>query len=286
MLKILPAIVLLLLLPVVSAQAQLPDLDSLSSLTKTIDNVFLLLLIVYTSIGVYKIIRVYRKEGHLPFANFIKTRKGLAVVLLSLVGLAVFIIGMFQPWYTIKADVDSDVFKTGGLKNIIAFDGVKGATVDKQLLGGQELPAQSGLNMVLFSIALSTIFGLLGAKSLRSFGKSNIKSGIFGLLPVILIIVFAMLLPSIVSAVTANIPEVKNNFVLDAFISDFTKSVAEQPVSGEYSKNLTAPVKLGLRIQWGLELGMHLFLLSGIIKIIAGVLGIGFSGKVDKKKKE
>lgn len=287
MLKLLPVVLLFLLAPSASAQIQgAPSLDSLKSTLEVVDKAFILVLSAYLIFGAYKIIRVYRKEGHLPFFTFFKSAKGLLAVAVSLAGVVIFILAMFQPWYTIKADVNTDSFKTNGLKDIIKIDGVNGVILNKDIFKGIELPAQGSFNIILLLIVLGSIFGLLGAKSLRSFGKNYIKSGIFSLLPFILIVLFAIFLPSIVSALTANIPTIKDNFVVDAFITDFTKSVAAQPISGEYSKNLTAPVKVDLKIQWGLEAGMWMFLAAGITKIIGGSLAIIFSGKVDKKKEQ
>ncbi len=285
MLKLLPLILLLLLTPIVSAQPlNATSIDSLKSTLETVDKVVILVLAAYLIFGVYKIIRVYRKEGHLPFLRFFKNTKAIIAVAVSLLGVVIFILAMFQPWYIIKADVDTESFKTGGLKDIIKIDGVNGVILNKDLFKGIELPAQGSFNIVLLLIVLGSIFGLLGAKSLRSFGKNYIKSGIFGLIPFILIVLFAIFLPSIVSALTANIPAIKDNFVIDAFVTDFTKSVASQPISGEYTKNLTVPVKLDLKIQWGLEAGMWMFLAAGLVKITGGILAIVFSGKVDRKK--
>jgi len=276
MLKLLPLILLLLLTPIVSAQLNATSLDSLKSTFETVDKAVIFILAAYLIFGIYKIIRVYKKEGHLPFLRFFKSAKAIIAVAVSLLGVVIFIFAMFQPWYIIKADVNTESFNTGGLKDIIKIDGVNGVILNKDLFKGIELPAQGSFNIILLLIVLGSIFGLLGAKSLRSFGKNYIKSGIFGLIPFILIVLFAIFLPSIVSALTANIPAIKENFVVDAFVTDFTKSVASQPISGEYTKNLTVPVKLDLKIQWGLEAGMWMFLAAGITKIIGGILAIVF----------
>ncbi|HLD42098.1 MAG TPA: hypothetical protein VJB06_03605, partial [archaeon] len=100
--KILPVIVFLLLIPVVAAQAQVPDLDFLKGLTGLVDNIFLVILVIYIIIGLTRIGLLYRREGTLPFIKFLSNKKAILVLLISLVGLVVFILGMFQPWYTLK----------------------------------------------------------------------------------------------------------------------------------------------------------------------------------------
>ncbi len=282
--KFLPLILILLLLPLASAQLQgVPDTAGLQSTFQTVDTIFFVLLAIYIIIGVFKIVRVYRKEKTLPFIRFFKNKKALLAVIISLLGVVIFIVAMFQPWYTIKADVNTEQFKTNGLQDIIKIDGANGVTLNKDVFKGITVPPVSSFNLILLIIVLGSIFGLLGAKSLRSFGENYIKSGIKSLLPFFLIIGFAIMLPSIADTLTKNIPTIKDNFVLDAFVSDFTKSVASQPISGEYTKNLTVPIKADLKIQWGLEAGMWMFLFAGIIKIIGGSLAFAFSRKIDSQ---
>ena len=284
--KILPIFIILLLIPLVSAQTL--DLDSLKGITSLTDNIFLVILIVYIVIGIVRIGLLYRKEGTLPFITFFSNTKSLAVVLICLAGVIVFVIGMFQPWYTLKADIQSDAFSTGGgLKDLLTIDGLKGVTVDKTLLGGRELPTQTNVNLLLFVLVISTVFGLLRAKSLRSFGKNNIKSGVITIIVFVAAVSLVIFLPSLFTAIKSQIVggAVTNNFVLDSFITDFTQSMSSAPLSGEYVKNFTVPIKAYVRLQWALELGMYLFLLAAIIKIVGGVLGIAFSGSVDGKRK-
>ena len=255
----------LLLIPLVSAQV--PDLKSFSSVFQTIDTVFLVLIIIYIVIDVYKIIRLYRKEGAV-FTKFFSKAKAILAIAISLAGVVVFIIAMFQPWYKIRADVVAGQFNTGGLKDIISIDGVNGVNVDKTLIGGLELPKQGSLNTILFFIVLSTVFGLLGAKSLRSFGKGSIKSGIFTIVVVVAVILFAVFLPNIVDTLTSNVGLVKQNPIIE----------------GQYFKNITVPLQAKVDIRWGWEIGMYLFILAAILKIIGGVLAMFASKEVDKKK--
>ena len=287
--KILPVIVFLLLIPVVAAQAQVPDLDFLKGLTGLVDNIFLVILVIYIIIGLTRIGLLYRREGTLPFIKFLSNKKAILVLLISLVGLVVFILGMFQPWYTLKADIQSDALSTGGLTDLIAIDGVKGVTVDKVLLGGQELPTRTNVNLLLFVLVISAVFGFVGAKSLRSFGKNSLKSGIITLVVFAAAVSLVIFLPSLFQAVKSQLgggSDLGGNFILDSFVTDFTQSMSSSPLSGEYVKNFTVPIKAYVKLQWALQLGMYLFLIAAIIKIIAGVLGIVFSKSVDKKKKD
>ncbi len=285
--KILPLLIFLLLVPLASAQQQIPDLNSLKDITFLVDNIFLIILVIYIIIGLVRIGLLYRREGTLPFLRFLSNKKSILVVLISIVGLVVFIMGMFQPWYTLKADIQSDALNTGGVKDLVSIDGFRGVTVDKTLLGGQELPTRTNVNLLLFVLVISAVFGLVGAKSLRSFGKNNLKSGIITLVVFIAAVSLVIFLPSLFQAVKSQLGggELANNFILDSFVADFTQSMSSAPLSGEYVKNFTVPIKAYVKLDWALQLGMYLFLVAAIIKIICGVMGIVFSKGVDKKNK-
>lgn len=289
LLKIILPILILIAIPVVLSFRALNQtsvlgagIDSYSSLFQTVDTVFLVFFAVYLIIGIYQVVKVYRSEGRLPFIQFFKSKKAIVAIAISFIGLGIFIYGMFQPWYKIKADIDSDALKTDGLKDIISVDGT-GVKVEKSLLGGLEIP-KTNVNILLMSIVLSSIFALLGARSLRSFGKSNIKGGAITIGLVVIIILFAVFMPNIVDIIKQQTGLGKDNIILDAFLTDLANSVSAQPINGQYAKNFTLATKASLLIQWGFELGIYLFLLSGIVKIISGILSMVFSKSVDKKK--
>ena len=129
---------------------------------------------------------------------------------------------------------------------------------------------------------ISTAFSLLGAKNLRSFGKGSIKSGIFTIIIFVAVVLFVVYLPQIVDMVKP--PNIgAENFLVDAFIKDFTRSVSSSPLQGEYVKNFTIPVQANIKIQWGFEIGMYLFLVAAIIKIIGGVLAMIVSKDIKGK---
>lgn len=282
--KILLALLPLLIIVQIVA-AQVPDMQALSPIFQTLDTVFMLFVVIYIVIDVFKLFRLYRKEG-IVFLKFFKSPKAIISIIITLVGVAIFIAGMLQPWYSVSADVKAGPIDTGGLKKIIAIDGINGATVDKTLTGGLELPKSGGINTILLLIVISSIFGLIGAKSLRRFGWSNIKSGAFTLIFFFVVIALIMFLPDIVNALMAKIPIASQNVLVKAFVTDFTKTVASSPFSGEYAKNITIPVQAHLKILWSFEIGMYLFLVAGVIKIIGGVLAILFSGEVKTKDDE
>ena len=279
-------LLLFLIVPFSVAQPQIPDINSFSPLTGLLENIFLVIFLISFGVSAVRLVLLYRREGTLPFIHFFSNKKAITAVLVSLLGIAVFVYAMLQPWYTVQADIDTPVLKTDGLKQVISIDGGKGVTVDKSFLGGQSLPTQTNINLLLLSLVVSSVFGLIGASSLRGFGKNNLKSGIITMLLVSAIILIPVMLPQIVQSAKSSFSINTNNAILDAFIDDFAHSVSASPLKGEYTKNFTAPIQASIKILWGFEIGMYLFLVAGIVKITGGILGIVSSKSVDMKREK
>ena len=129
--RFLPLLFVLLFIPFVAAQAT-PDLKSLESVFRTVDTVFIILILAYIAISIYKIVRLYRKEG-VVFLKFFSKAKAMLAIALSLIGVIIFVIGIFQPWYKISADVNAgQINKKGFKKGIFVVWGKAGEIKKKQ----------------------------------------------------------------------------------------------------------------------------------------------------------
>ncbi len=287
--KKLNVFILLLLLssitPLVSAQIK-PDLSAYNSIFQTIDNIFIIIFVAYIAISLFRLFRLYRKEGFV-FVGFFSKIKPVIAIAVSLAGVVIFIIAMFMPLYKVNVDANAGPINTNGMKEILSIDGLNGVTVDKTLLGGFELPKQSSLSLVLLIIVLSSAFGVLGAKSLRSFGFGNIKGGTCIVALVIITIVLANMLPGLINNMAANFKLGEQNPLANLFLKDLTNSLSNQPLKGEYLRNITMPVKAHIKLQWGFESGFWMFLVAGVVKLAGGVLAVIFSfGGKKKEEKE
>ncbi len=272
--KFLPIFIMLLLMPLVSAQSKLNT--TLSPIFDHFNTVFIVIVLVYIVYRVYKMAKLYRKEGFV-LSTFFSQKKNFIPVILVLVGVILFVLAMFQPWYTVSADINLGQLNTNGLKDVVSIDGINGIVLGDGILPGVDLPQRS-LTFILALLLVSSIFIFIGSKSLKSFGWGGIRSGAIIIVVIVLIFGLIMFLPSVLNSMLSK--SVAGSPIGD-LITGFTSAVSSSPMAGQYSYQITENIG-SFFVKWTFGIGFYLFLISAILKIIGGALAIKFYKKPKK----
>lgn len=190
--------------------------------------------------------------------------------ILCFVGLIIGIIGLFQQWYVVSADVNVEGYMTTGTFDMITIDGINGVQIT--------FPAMTGptpMGNVFFPFALIILVGFvlmiisaIGIFRSRKLGKKYLYRGLR------LVVVIAVLIISIMAmGMIIGDSGVSNNE--SNYVTDLIKSISNNPFGGDYSFTIAEQnVEGNVSVSWGMGFGAILILLSGFILIFAGLLEI------------
>ncbi|MFW6122111.1 MAG: Vps62-related protein [Petrotogales bacterium] len=189
--------------------------------------------------------------------------------ILCIIGMIIALFGLFNPWYGISIDVNIPDYKTTGLVDLLAIDGLNGIQMTLPDAKGP-IPLGSFSLPFSFFIAIGLVFfvftsiGLIQSKKL---GKKYIWRGIKLIIPFIAISIIVIILGVIIPLVS--VANVGGNFDL----SEAVNAISSSPFGGE--KTIPLSDSNGqISLQWGLESGLLFLLYSGIILIISGIMEI------------
>ena len=206
--------------------------------------------------------------------------------ILFFVALIIAILGLFNNWYTVSADIDTEVFQTQEMLDIIRLDGINGMNI--------YMPSQYGsipMGSAVFPFAYIFLIGFIfmfistvGIYKSTKLGRKYILKGIRFILIVVVLIISLMLIGNLVGSGPSE--------GSTSGIGGLFKEISSNPIGGTY----TIPAsEYGLEsgsiaFQWNLGFGMTLILISGIIFLVAGILNIVdgkefFKPKIPKGKK-
>lgn len=189
--------------------------------------------------------------------------------ILCIAGIIIAIIGLFNPWYVVSADVNIQGVTETDKVDIFYLDGINGAQINMPTVNG---PVPMGTVYFPFSfiILIGFIFMILatiGVHLSRKLGFKYLYRGIRLIVLIVIILVVIMSIGMIIDSGNGN------------DISNLLDKISGNPMGGTYSFDVTSDdVTGGANVSWGIGLGAILILLSGIIFVISGVLEI-----IDKK---
>lgn len=245
---------------------------------------FVTILIIITllslSLTCFKIYRRHKKYGLGPriLSMLYIDGPNLHTIgnILCFVGIILAIIGIFGTWYTVSASINTDVYQTPGMTEIIVLNGANGMQI---YMPTQHGPAPMG--SVVFPFAYVLLIGFffmvlstIGIYKSHKLGLKYIFKGI-RLIVVILVIIIALMLINNLAGITPS-----NNSGSDNFIVDLLSQISSNPTGGSYStQDAFSGVNGYISFEWGLGIGAFYLIISGIIFLVAGVLLI-----VDKKE--
>jgi hypothetical protein len=236
--------------------------------------IFLLIaLISFVLIG-FRIYKRYKKTGLGPRIVSMFYIDGINLKsignIVTIIGIIVVIIALFNSWYSVSTDISVQGFDTEGTVKLVSVDGLNGIMVN--FLDPDSGPVQLGSLSLPFSLFIGIgiaylVIATIGISNSKKLGRKYIFRGIKLIVPIILIIIIIFSIGIVIENYPIGDlgPEVEQIF----------GSITSSPLGGQKTVYLTS---LGeseqISINWGLDFGGQLLILSSIMLIIAGILEI------------
>lgn len=200
-----------------------------------------------------------------PFAHVEfppRDRKSLGM-LLGLAGLAIALVGAFQPWYRVFVDADAPGFLvTDGPVEFLRIGGVHGILVNPMKAGEPDLLVHLvPLPLAAMFLVLTGYFiiRVTGTETTRRLGARFLGRGVLWALPFVLILVVA-------ATVLVPLADAEFGGVRPA---TFLEPVADFPLGG----STVVHVQRGSsHVSWGIALGAHLLLVGAGLLFAGGAL--------------
>ena len=215
---------------------------------------------------VWKIVKL-KKKGGLRLPAFLKGR-ALIGIALGIAGILLTVAGMFLPWYTIRANIQTTAISTQGEADLLVMDGQRGVLVNL-LVGGRGLSPVFGLQIPFGIVLLVGIaFGILdiiGVEKAKSLGNKNLRGGITFLIIFVILVLFISQLASMVQSLAATF-----GATLPPEAIQMAQDVAQRPIQGAQTRTMGDFGSVYL--SWGLGLGAYMLLAAAIVKIVAGFI--------------
>ena len=137
--------------------------------------VFYLPMIIGAVIGVVTVIKVWKiakrkREGNLNLMKILRSKAAVGVIL-GIVGVAVYFIALFLPWYVVSGNIETSFLDTAGTTEIVLIDGVHGLRIN-MLQGDQGLTTLFGIGIPFGIIFLASVvlnaLDVLGVEKAKS----------------------------------------------------------------------------------------------------------------------
>lgn len=226
---------------------------------------------ILAAVTIFKVWRIWRrkKQGKLGLKVALRTNARIGIVL-GIVGIAIYAVAVFLPWYVVKGNIQTPLIQTLGETDLLVLDGVNGLQVN--MLDGTRGATQLfsiaiPLGIILFSSVVLGLLDMVGFEKVKSLSTKQIISGITSLIPVILLIVFvaelASLIPMFASAMGGGV-------AMPPQLNDVSARISSSPINGAYSS--TIDTAGSLNVWWGLGIGSYLFIVAAAVKIAAGII--------------
>jgi len=240
--------------------------------------IFIAITLIIIALMAFRIYRGHKKYGLGPRIVSMLYINGINLHsignILCILGIVIAIFGLYNPWYVISYGVSgegiTETFQTGGMIDLLKFDGINGLQVT---IPGESGPIPMGSFVLPFSlfIAIGLIFLIIttiGIPLSRKLGSKFIWRGVRLIIPFILILIVIMALGSIVPTSPVEASAGTN------YAEEILGSISGSPFGGQSSTFITVEnaVSGQVDVQWGLGLGGWLLLIAGIIIIVAGVM--------------
>ena len=235
--------------------------------------VFYLPYIIGATIGavaaykVWKIVKRNRK-GKLNLTKILRSKAAVGVIL-GIIGVAVYFMALFLPWYVVAGSLETAHIDTAGTTEIVLIDGVNGLRVNT-LQGDQGLTTLFGIGIPFSIIFLASvvlnILDVIGVEKAKSLSRTYIVSGFTSLIPIIIIILFIVSLAGFITQFT---DFVSGGGPLPIQINEIASAMSSSPFGGEFTDTIDSNGTIN--ITWGLAVGSYLFITAAVIMIAAGI---------------
>ena len=219
----------------------------------------------------YKIWKIVKRkrEGKLNIMKILRSKAAVGVIL-GIVGIAVYFVGLFLPWYVVTGNIETTMLETAGTTELVLIDGVNGLRIN-MLQGDQGLATMFGLGIPFSILFLSSVvlnaLDIIGVEKPKSLSRTYIISGIMSLIPIIIIIIFIVLLSGLI---TQFVGFMGGGEQMPLQVTDMASEMSSSPLMGKFTDSINSHGTL--TIIWGLAMGSYLFIAAAAIKIAAGII--------------
>ena len=236
--------------------------------------VFYFLYIFAAIIGIrvaYKIWKIVKRkrEGKLNVMKILRSKAAVGVIL-GIVGIAVYFVALFLPWYVVTGNIETTMLETAGTTELVLIDGVNGLRINT-LQTDQGLTTMFGLGIPFSILFLSSVvlnaLDILGVEKTKSLSRTYIISGIMSLIPIIIIIIFIV---SLAGLITPFASFMGGGQQIPRQVTDMASEMSASPLMGEFTDTVNSHGTL--TVIWGLAMGSYLFIAAAAIKIIGGII--------------
>lgn len=222
---------------------------------------------------IWGIIRLRRKGG-LLVGNLLRGRGGIGLAIAA-IAIIIYAAALFMPWYNISARSEMGILAQKENITLMSIDGINGVTLNLPL-GPESSDSSSGyanlfsakipFAIILASSVILLALDIIGVRSSRKLGAKLIITTIGMLLPLILIIAFVSQLSTFMPFAAGLLP----GRSIPSEIEEIVRNISANPIYGSASTKF--PV-VGLTVvNWGLDSGAYLIILSAILGVLAGLL--------------
>jgi len=219
----------------------------------------------------YKIWKIVKRkrEGKLNIMKILRSKAAVGVIL-GIVGIVVYFVGLFLPWYVVTGNIETTMLETAGTTELVLIDGVNGLRINT-LQGDQGLTTMFGLGIPFSILFLSSVvlnaLDIIGVEKPKSLSRTYIISGIMSLIPIIIIIIFIV---SLAGLITPFASFMGGGQQIPQQVTDMASEMSSSPLMGEFTDTINSHGTL--TIIWGLAMGSYLFIAAAAIKITAGII--------------
>jgi len=236
--------------------------------------VFYFIYIFAAIIGIraaYKIWKIVKRkrEGKLNIIKILRSKAAVGVIL-GIVGIAVYFVGLFLPWYVVTGNIETTMLETAGTTELVLIDGVNGLRIN-MLQGDQGLTTMFGLGIPFGILFLSSVvlnaLDIIGVEKPKSLSRTYIISGIMSLIPIIIIIIFIVSLSGLITQFAGFMGGGEQ---MPLQVTDMASEMSSSPLMGKFTDTINSHGTL--TIIWGLAMGSYLFIAAAAIKIVAGII--------------
>jgi len=219
----------------------------------------------------YKIWKIVKRkrEGKLNIMKILRSKAAVGVIL-GIVGIAVYFVGLFLPWYVVTGNIETTMLETAGTTELVLIDGVNGLRIN-MLQGDQGLTTMFGLGIPFGILFLSSVvlnaLDIIGVEKPKSLSRTYIISGIMSLIPIIIIIIFIVSLSGLITQFAGFMGGGQQ---IPRQVTDMASEMSSSPLMGEFTDTINSHGTL--TVIWGLAMGSYLFIVAVAIKIAAGII--------------
>ncbi|UCC58894.1 MAG: Vps62-related protein [Candidatus Bathyarchaeum sp.] len=210
-----------------------------------------------------------KREGKLKILKILRSKDALGVIL-GIVGILVYAVALFLPWYVVTGNIKTTLLETAGTTELVLIDGINGIRVNT-LQSDQGLATLFGLavpfSILLLSSVILSALDIIGAEKAKSLSRTYIIGGITSLIPVIIIVIFIVSLAGLIPSFASY---VGGEQALPPQVTDMASAMSSSPLMGDFSDTINSHGIMS--VTWGLAIGSYLFIAAAAIRIAAGII--------------